>query len=143
MIKLGDFFDSGFQNSEQILEVVRASTDFDPEVEDLGDAETMLIFKTSKQQTWLIATSERLYCILDDTDRGFTRLTWSLPKADLLQGDQLVNLNVNEQFKKNTGTIDFPGHKQWLYSKKLFEGDPTMQIGNAIEAKMSLPNIEN
>ena len=57
---------SDFASPEEIKEFIRRSKNFDKSKEDPSTAHPLLIFKTSKQQTWLVATPERLYCVLDD-----------------------------------------------------------------------------
>src|SRR5271166_3290397 len=52
--------------------------DTSPRGEAVVDA--LLIFKTPKQHTWLVATQKKLYCVLDDADRRKTGelVQWAL-----------------------------------------------------------------
>src|SRR5260221_14496595 len=40
---------------------------------------TLLIFSTSKQHTWLVATARSLVCVLDDVRKEVPRIQWSMP----------------------------------------------------------------
>ena len=105
----------------QIDDAIRNSTKYQGELED-GDApKSLLIFETSKQRTWIIATRHRLYCVLDDVRKERPTVRWSMAKDELLEGGKFsLALNVRPK-TENTGMIDFgPNHKDWLFSYKLF-----------------------
>jgi hypothetical protein len=40
---------------------------------------TLLIFSTSRQHTWLVATTKSLACVLDDVRREDPRIQWTMP----------------------------------------------------------------
>jgi hypothetical protein len=109
-----------FKMPSEIAARITEARAFNPHVEDAKSAEPLLIFQTSKQQTWLVATKARLYCVLDDLPRGFTRVQWSM-NADTLVEDGKVIIPISTRDKTDrTGLLDIGMHRGWLFSKKLF-----------------------
>jgi hypothetical protein len=123
------------KTAEQIVEIVRSSTNFDQSEEGLEEA--LLIFQTSKQQTWLIATTERLYCVLDDISRGFTRTQWSMTKKTIVCNNKII-LPISTRDKTDqTGLLDLGKHRGWLFTKRLFASSPIdEQVKKLIKKKM-------
>lgn len=77
--------------------------------------ETLLIFRTPKQQTWLITTHKFIICVLDDEE---TR-----SKNAIIQWREAIkkNLNVHAHTShKGNAVIDIGVKKNWLYTKRLF-----------------------
>ena len=113
-----------FKSPDEIIELIRQYRGFDPEQEDISHAEALLIFQTSKQQTWLVATSVRLYCVLDDLKKSFTRAQWSYSKDTLVSNTEVtVRISARNKTEK-TGLVDIGEHRNWLYSRKLFANEP-------------------
>lgn len=140
-MKLSQLFDDqgSFHGQVEILEKIAQSANFQSDIESISDDPMLLLFKTSKQQTWLVATSKRLYCLLDDARTGELKLVWSMSKSSLVdENDSLVKFSTRQEYKANTGLIDFgPKHKNWLYSKALFNGeDPAPPISAFISNKI-------
>ena len=95
-----------FKTADQIIEVVREHSAFDPQREDAAEAEALLIFQTSKQQTWLVATRARLYCVLDDLGKSFTRVQWTMPAEELVSdGEVTVGISTRDKTER-TGRLD-------------------------------------
>jgi hypothetical protein len=113
-----------FKSADEVAETVRQSKNFDDSEEDPSNAGALLIFQTSKQQTWLVATRKRLYCILDDLGRAFTRVEWSMPRKKLVaQGNLLVRIKARDRTGR-TGLVDIGDeHCNWLFSRKLFTNE--------------------
>ena len=120
-----------FMSGEQIIALVTKSEQFDNEREPREGMASKLIFRTSRQQTWLVSSTQRLYCGLDDLHKGTTHVKWAIPRDEIFQDDQFV-LELKSRSKTNdTGLVDIgPNHKDWLYSKCLFE---YQSIGDAIQ----------
>lgn len=81
---------------------------------------SILVFKTSKQETWLTITDKGLNCRIDDTRVGRGGSQWTLEKS---QATQILNSNlfhVNSGYKVKTGTFTLGPKRNWLYSKVLF-----------------------
>lgn len=121
---------SEFKTIEEIVATLRNHRDFNPELEDLNNAEAILIFQTSSQQTWLVATSARLYCVLDDLDKSSTRVQWTIPANEIIDEGGNIKINIATQEKtERTGLLEIGERRNWLFSKKLFARE-------SIEAKI-------
>ncbi len=106
-----------FSDEPQIRTLVEKSKDFDSSEESTDSAQSLIIFQTSKQQTWLMSSTKRLYCILDDVRRPRPRVQWSLPKNK-------VKVRARPKTEK-TGLVDFDQRRRsWLFSAPLFEEKP-------------------
>lgn len=109
-----------FKSKNEIIDAVYNSSQFDSSKESKHSSEALLIFQTSKQQTWLVSTSERLYCVLDDIDKGLTKVQWFIPSGDLISDNKVIaNISVKNK-SHNTGLLSINDHKNWLFSKRLF-----------------------
>jgi hypothetical protein len=106
------------------------SVNFDSRRKTPNAARTLLLLQTSRQRTWLVATSERLYCILDDVRKPEPHINWSLPRSAVVSnGEVMLEIRPHDRTAK-TGLVDFgPEHRRWLYTRDLFEhGDVTSAI---------------
>jgi hypothetical protein len=126
-----------FKTADEIIEIVRNSPYFDPQREDTAHAEALLIFQTSKQQTWLVATQARLYCVLDDLCKSFTRVQWSIPIEKLVaNGEVTIPITTSDKTWK-TGRLNIGERRNWLFSKKLFTSEPIeSRVRNLIARQM-------
>lgn len=112
-----------FTTLDQITAYVKNSKNFNLEFENLSEAKALLIFQTSNQHTWLVATKTRLYCILDDIRKPLPHINWSMSRQKILDGPHLSIPITARDKSRTTGLVDFdPKHKNWLYTKYLFEG---------------------
>jgi hypothetical protein len=111
-----------FKTSEKIIATLRDHKDFNPDTEDLSKAEAILIFQTSRQQTWLVATGSRLYCVLDDLDKSSTRVQWSVPIEKLADNTGKLRIATRDKTER-TGLLDIGERRNWLFSKKLFASE--------------------
>lgn len=110
-----------FWGTSNIQALIKTSKHFDSKSENVHSAESLIIFSTSKQQTWLVTTEKRLYCILDDIRKPKPRVQWSSPKEKLLEPNQITTRPKSNK----SGLINLgDDHKNWLYSKKLFKNAP-------------------
>ncbi|MCH8905525.1 MAG: hypothetical protein IH840_00420 [Candidatus Heimdallarchaeota archaeon] len=123
-MKAQEFFKSkkGFLSREKIQKYISNSEKFDSSIEDSNSAETILLFSTSKQKTWLIVTNRRMYCILDDIRKNKPLIAWSKPKSALTK-DNEVYLDITAQDKTDeVGIVNIgPKMKNWYYTKSLFD----------------------
>lgn len=123
MFKAASLFDSdeGFRSDKEIRGSIRMSKNYEGEFAD--KAQVLMIFSTSKQRTYLIASNERLYCVLDDVRQPGPHVNWSLPKAKVTDG-QRMTLEVSSRDKTDAaGLVDLGAqHKRWLFTKGLFKG---------------------
>ncbi len=88
--------------------------------EDWSGSEALLFFYNSTQRTWLVATRENLYCVLDDSSNDTASIEKSFTKDDLIAGSEVkVTINVSDR-DDIFGFVDIAAQKKWLYNKKLF-----------------------
>ena len=80
----------------------------------------ILVFKTSKQQTWLSVTGQGLACRIDDTREGRGGPQWVLSGAETKAILESGAFRVNPGYKVRTGIFTLGARKNWLYSKALF-----------------------
>ena len=110
-----------FWPEREILAFIRESKHFDASREDSKKASGLLIFQTRSQQTWLVATTLRLYVILDDRRKQLPTVIRSLAKERLLKDDGSLALGLGERERsRNTGVLLMESYKGLLFSYKLF-----------------------
>ena len=113
-----------FHKRNEIIEFIKNK--FNPtDKEKIESSEEIILFRTSRQQTWLIVSNTTVYCILDDKEKKSILFKWKMNKEELIDSVGNFNLNISTgDYKGNTGTINFgEQHKGWLYSKKLFQNE--------------------
>jgi hypothetical protein len=113
---------SDFKSADEIIRLVAEYPSILPQ-EDLTGAEALLIFQTSKQQTWFVAGTRGLYCVLDDLNKSFTRVQWMIPFDRLItDGKKILSLATHD-YTERTGLLDIGDRHNWLFSKKLFTNE--------------------
>jgi len=124
-----------FKSRQEIIEVARNSGG--SAGDDFSDAEALLIFQTSSQQTWLVATHRTLYCVLDDLNKDSTEVQWAVSSADLHPvGERIAGISAQDK-NERVGLLNIGKHTNWLYSKKLFAQDSVVnRLSNLILSKM-------
>lgn len=80
----------------------------------------ILLFRTSKQKTWLAVTEQGLCCRVDDTRPGKGGPQWVLSKAEAKAILDSGAYHVNPGYKVRTGTFTIGPRRNWLYTKSLF-----------------------
>lgn len=80
----------------------------------------ILVFKTSKQKTWLKITEQGLSCRIDDKRDGKGGAQWTLSKEQVKAILESKAYHVNPGYKVRTGTFTIGPRKNWLYTKSLF-----------------------
>ncbi len=110
-----------FSSELEIREAVKTSRSHDSSSESSDDASSLLIFETSRQHTWLVATSERVYFILDDVRKPAPQIKRAVRRGDLQVGPD-GRIAVDTQSRStSTGLVDIGLRRRgWLYSKDLF-----------------------
>jgi Cdc6-like AAA superfamily ATPase len=103
-----------FSTQQEIRQLIE-QTDF-PGQEGKQVLDTLLLFRTSKQRTWLATTEELLYCVLDDEKtRAKDRLIqWRLSL-------ELAHPIRTKPSSKRPGgrVIDIGPKRNWIYSTRL------------------------
>jgi len=129
-----------FTKREEIKKHICSNTNFNSN-EDIDNAESIIFFKTKIQQTWLLVSNRKIYCVLDDITTGNFELRWSIERNNLINsnGKIILELYIDPNYKEKSGRIDFGQiHRGWLYSKSLYP-DPERLRGDIhmlIELKM-------
>lgn len=113
-----------FATKDEIAEVVAAYPGFDKLREGLETAQFLLVFATAKQRTWLVATKERLYCILDDIRKDNPKRQWKIKKENIVAGKDIQLVLKTHDRSQRTGLLDIGEKQSWLFSKDLFIDEP-------------------
>jgi hypothetical protein len=127
-----------FASKREVIEFIKNSKNFDASSENTSQSDALLIFSTSKQHTWLVASSVRLYCLLDDLRNDAPHVNWSIHKAKLISADAVtLKLSVRDK-TEYTGLLAIEGvNREWLYTKRLFSDAPIEQkIKDLLRAAM-------
>lgn len=82
--------------------------------------DAVLVFKTSKQKTWLTVSPQGLECRIDDTRDGRGGHQWTLSKTKAQEILLSNSYKVNAGYKVSTGTFTLGPRRNWLYTKSLF-----------------------
>jgi hypothetical protein len=126
-----------FKSADEIVRLINETVSHGSR-KQIEHAETLLIFQTSRQQTWLVGTNQRLYNVLDDLNNGFTKVQWILPKGQLVKNGR-IDVKVATRTKTDeTGLLDIGERQGSMFSKRLFdERDLVEKIQDMILRKMS------
>ncbi|MBX3570011.1 MAG: hypothetical protein KF914_18255 [Rhizobiaceae bacterium] len=116
-----------FLQPEGIKQSVRSSKNYRLDGTDPDQAALLLLFDTRMQRTWLVKTTKRLYCVLDDLREREPNVNWSMPVQSAVENGT-VTLDIRNRGPSDTGKsglIDFGvNHRDWLYSPRLFTVRP-------------------
>lgn len=118
-----------FASENEIRKCIHADHRFSDD--NLADAHLLKIFDTSKQHTWLVVSSEHLYCVLDDVRKDNPRVQWAISKAELRDENGNIQMSTSPVSKyRNIGLLHIAHHRNWLFSKKLF---PNSSLESAVK----------
>ena len=117
-----------FSSRAEIINVVTKHRRFDSSREELLNAQTLEIFRSQNQHTWLVATSEKLYLILDDVRRAPRQIpNWAIDRENIVGPGGEIALPItatestNQRIRDRIGLVHIgPNHQDWLYTKRLF-----------------------
>lgn len=111
-----------FLSVEQVKQFIVNSKNYKRDNTDPLSAGALLLLSTRRQQTWLIATPNRLYCILDDERKPEPHINWSMPRHRLVEdGGLAIQLEARDRTDDRLGLVDIGAqHRSWLYSRSLF-----------------------
>lgn len=135
-MKISDFLGRrDFYSENEIIQFVKNSKNYNPHKEILEQAKALKIFQTSKQQTWLVSTNERLYNILDDNRESEPHINWSNSREEI----ESYFVITTRSHKKNFGLVNIASHKNWIYSYDLFkDSDIRKEIIDLVSKTMKL-----
>lgn len=123
-----------FASEPEIRSSIEQSKYYDATKESPEDAGSLLIFDTSRQHTWVVATGERLYFVLDDVRQPAPRIRRSVPRSELkIQPDGRVAV-ITRPKSVHAGLVDIGFRRRgWLYSQNLFSpGRPIERAVNEL-----------
>lgn len=111
-----------FNDKDAIINFISNSKYYNEKDESPTESDALLIFKTSKQQTWLVASAKRLYIILDDIRKDQPNINRSFSKNHLIDNNHKVSASIEEKQKSDkTGVLMIEGMKKgYLFSRMLF-----------------------
>lgn len=126
----------GFLTEREIKARIKSSKNYDGT--DPDAARALLVFRTSKQQTWLVATSKRLYCVLDDLPKDRANVNWSLGRNVLFDEQNKFSAHIDVRPRtERTGLLDIGPKRNWLLTKGLFAEAPADSIREFIAGAMT------
>lgn len=102
----------GFLDEAHVRATVASHLRGTEEIEGL-----LLLFEAEAQRTWLVSTTTRLFCLLDDDETRRTQaiVQWVLPR------ERSPRIAVRKTSRHPTaGLVDIGPHLNWLYSHHLF-----------------------
>lgn len=114
-----------FFTVEEIKQFIARSKNYRLDMSPPAEALPLLLYQTRIQQTWLVKTTKRLYCLLDYVRKPEPNVNWSMPMSEVADPNGELKLAVKahppSDADQTSGTVDFgPNHRDWLYSTKLF-----------------------
>ncbi len=110
-----------FSSEPEIRESITKSRSYDSSSDSLDDASSLLIFETSRQHTWLVATSDSLYFVLDDIRMPEPQIKRAVRRRELKTRDDGTVAVDTRSKSTSTGLVDVGLRRRgWLYSKDLF-----------------------
>lgn len=104
--------ENGFFTSAGVVKLVEQSGRLGPHDKT---HDTLLLFETARQRTWLVATQQKLLCVLDDAK---TRASGRLIQWELSFDDAFPI--AAHGYKPEVGLIDIGHRKNWLFSLSVF-----------------------
>lgn len=103
----------GWLTERGVDQVIRQSGFLKPNEEVLAH---LLLLKTTKQRTWLVATSDWIFCLLDDerTREGGRVIQWRQPR----DAARHTSTKPSPEYP-NLGRVNIGEKRNWLYSRSL------------------------
>jgi len=106
-----------FVAGEEITGSIRESNNFDPD-EGIEEAGGFLLFEGDNKRVWLIATSLRLYSIVDDRTKKEPRIEWSISRSRLYTKSSItLKVRIN---KAGKNLVDIGYRKACAFTPRLF-----------------------
>jgi len=132
VIKLRDFVElereRSFASPKDIKTSIEKFAGFQHREEPLADREVLLIFESSKQRTWLVATKGALYCVIDRLSEPEPRARWRIGMERIFSNKDGIFLSIQtEEYSDSAGHLVIDKKRPRLYSRRLFTDFPVEQ----------------
>lgn len=113
-------------NSDKLDESILNSVETSKKVK-FNDVNTLKIFQTKRQQTWIASVSGYFFCLLDDIEVDIQKnselIRWFSKVSEI---SNKIEFHSSSKSPEKVGIINFgTNHKNWFYSKALLN-DETM-----------------
>ncbi|WP_127025290.1 hypothetical protein [Rheinheimera mangrovi] len=110
-----------FRSTDEVIESIKDFSLFQQKIEDLSLAEALLVFKSDTQQCWLVFTSERMYFVVDDTEKNLLKALWAREKENAVDNDRITLDLKTESISSKTGQVLIGNmNKGFMFTKSLF-----------------------
>lgn len=122
-----------FLSQDDVKAAITNSRHYGEDGTDPKLASALLFYQTADQQTWLVRTPKRVYCVLDELADTTPHINWSL-ELSAFSGESPVTIREAEPQNSYFGHVVFaPRPEIWFYSKKFFaSGDPARMFADFI-----------
>jgi len=115
---------SDFKPASSIIESLSSFPSFNFKNEDLLKAEALLVFKSQFQQCWLVFTSEGMYFVVDDTEKGETKVLWERERVKMILNERFdLSLKIEPQSNETSKVLFGNMNKSFLFTKSLFKNE--------------------
>jgi len=106
-------------------------------------SEPLLIFDTSTQHTWLLATNAALYCVTDNRRQPHARKLWRIARSDIERDGRFILPIGEAELNDRDGYLIIDGQRPRKFTRALFQTLPIKQsilnmLANAFPANVSL-----
>ncbi len=109
-----------FLGKPDIIGYLRESNNYTPD-EDLGSADGFILFDSSLQRIWLLATRYRLYSVTDDIRKREPVINWSISRSRIVNtGGASLSLKTFT-LDRGEALIDIGYRPGTRYSPELFK----------------------
>jgi len=89
--------------------------------------ETLLIFDTKKQRTWLVAAPDGLACVIDRLEEAKPKRIWHIPSRSVFKQGTYVLQVRTEFYSATAGHVFIDDKKPRMYSLRLFTDNPIQE----------------
>jgi len=88
--------------------------------EDFMRSEPLLIFDTSTQHTWLLATNAALYCVTDNRRQPHARKLWRIARSDIERDGRFILPIGEAELNDRDGYLIIDGQRPRKFTRPCF-----------------------
>lgn len=89
--------------------------------EEFMRSEQLLIFDTSTQHTWLLATNAALYCVVDNRRQAHARKLWRIARSDIERDGNFILTMGEAELTDRDSYLIIGEQRPRKFTKRLFE----------------------